>query len=283
MVRVAASNSYPSRVLAGLMTEAEFFSFLATYAVPEDRANPISAMRERWAASAKAFSRVEPYVPAAVQPWHPGWGDPGALSERPGMRTLLRDHEDLAFGAVPVEALIVHHPSLDLEQADHWAARLDDLASVVAPARNEAPATWSYGEQSQSLTVMARYALLGAYLTADSQDGTSLPRVRVHWQPGINLIQVGRIAGRLVLINGHHRAYALARSGARLIPCVTYEIPDLEIVGISPGSHLEEALLAKAPPRLHHFLDPVMAVLVQLRRSTRCVTVAITEETIQER
>lgn len=283
MSPVTASNSYPSRVLAGLMSEAEFFSFLATYAVPEDRSNPMEAMRERWAASADAFSRLEPYSPAEILPWHPGWGDPESLAGRPGMRSLLRDHEDLAFGAVPVESLIVHHPSLDLEQADRWAARLDDLASAVAPERNEAPATWTYGAQSQSITVKAGYALLGAYLTAEPQDGSPLPKVRVHWQPGINLIQVGRIGDRLVLINGHHRAYALARSGAKVIPCVTYAIPDLEVVGISVGSHSEGSLLSDVPPRLHHFLDPVLAVLVQLRRSTRRVTIGLSEETVQER
>lgn len=280
---VTASKSYPSRVLAGLMSEAEFFSFLATYAVPEDRANPVEAMRERWAASSAAFSKLAPYEPADLGPWQPGWGDPDSLAGRPGMRSLLKQHADLAFGAAPVEALVVHHPSLDLEQADYWAGRLDDLASVVAPERNDAPATWTYGEEAQSLTIKAGYALLGAYLTADARSDSTLPAVRVHWQPGINLIQVGRIGDRLVLINGHHRAYALARAGAKRIPCVAYAIPDLEVVGISQGSHSEGTLLSSAPPRLPHYLDPVLAVLVQLRRSARMVTLGISEETIQER
>ena len=283
MALVTASTSYLSRVLAGLMSEAEFFSFLATYAVPADRANPIGAMRERWAASARGFAALEPYVPAPLHAWHPGWGDPETLSGRPGMRSLTTQHADLAFGAAPVEALVVHHPSLDLEQADFWAGRLANLAGVVAPERNDAPATWAYGEEAQSLTVRAAYALLGAYLSAEPQDDSPLPKVRVNWQPGINLVQVGRLGDRLLLVNGHHRAYALARAGAKVIPCVSYSIPDLEIVGISPGSHSEATLLSATPPRLPHFLDPVLAVLVQLRRSTRTVTLAIAEETIQER
>ncbi len=282
-MRMTAATSYPSRVLAGVMSEAEFFGFLATYAVPEDRANPIEALRERWAASARALAACDEFVGRDVDPWDPAWGAVSDLETRPGLRSLRRQHPDAAFAAAPVDGLVVVHPSLDLEQADYWAARLADGGSVAAPPRNEANAHFQVGEDAQSVEVRAAYALLGAYFTAETDERSPLPRVGVHWQPGINLVQVGRLGDRLVLINGHHRAYALARAGATHVPCIAYEIDDLEVVGVSAGGHTDAGIRSRRPPRLGHFLDPEISVLVQLRRSTRVVTVRIAEETVQER
>jgi hypothetical protein len=277
------STSYPSRVLAGLMSESQFFGFLSIYAVPESTANPISAMREAWARSAAAFEAGPPYIPEPMAGWDPAWGDPETFDGRPGLQSIRRQHTDSFFGSAPVNSLLVVHPSLDLEQADYWATRLADAGAVAAPPRNEAPATYSLEDDSQTVRIRARYALLGAYFTAKPDADSPLPRVGLHWQPGINLIQVGRLGERHIIINGHHRAYALARAGATHVPCITYEIPDLEIVGLSEGDRSYKAMQSERPPRLIHYLDPQMAVMVQLRRSTRVVTLKVSEETIQER
>jgi hypothetical protein len=270
-------------VLAGLMSESEFMTFLATYAVPENRANPIAAMREMWTRSAAAFKAQPPYVPQELGPWDPGWGDPSQLRDRPGMEIVMRNHSDATFAGAPIDALVVHHPSLDLDQADYWAARLGDSGNTVAPERNDAPVSFTLRERDQVAEIRSAYALLGAYFSAQPDPASPLPALAVGWQPGINVIQVGRLGDRLVLVNGHHRAYALARAGATVVPCLTYAIADLEIVGVSPGSAFDALLRSDGPPRLRHYLDPAVSVLVQLRRSVRLVTLSIREETIQER
>jgi hypothetical protein len=283
MMPVTAPNSYPSLVLGGLMSEAEFFRFLATYAVPDDPANAIPALRQRWRASREAYGACGDPVFQDLADWEQAWGDPADLLVRPGVRSLLQDHPELRPCAAPVSGLVVVHPSLDLEQADTWAARLAGAADLAVPPTNDAAVAFSLEEDCQRLEVHAAYALLGAYLSADTGEDSVLPRVGVHWQPGINVIQVGRLGDRLVLINGHHRAYALARAGASLLPCVGYDLQDLSGVGAEPGDGTDQAIRSTRPPTLLDFLDPALAVPVLLRRSIRVVTLDLSEKTIQAR
>ncbi|MBM3270403.1 MAG: hypothetical protein FJZ01_22440 [Candidatus Sericytochromatia bacterium] len=280
---MTAATSYPSRVLAGVMSEAEFFGFLATYAVPEDRGNPIDALRQRWRESRAALAAWPAHEPAQAEDWDPAWGDPRALEDRPGVSALRRQHPDAAFCSAPVSALVAVHPSLDLDQVEYWASRLGAGGGLAAPESNVAPVGFHLLEDSRAVEVRAAYALLGAYFTAEASPETPLPHVGLHWQPGLNLIQVGHLGDRLVLINGHHRAFAIARAGAARIPCITYAVEDLAVVGVSSGGATDAGIRSERPPLLAHYLDPRIAVAVQLRRSTRVVRLSISEETVQER
>ncbi len=94
--------------------------------------------------------------------------------------------------------------------------------------------------------------------------------LRVHAAP--NYLQVAKIGGRLVLVNGVHRTCALWQRGWKKIPCLLFEAQNLAEAGFPPsqfGVLPEQAILHHAcPPYALDLLDDTLTRSFQTRRAT---------------
>jgi hypothetical protein len=84
-------------------------------------------------------------------------------------------------------------------------------------------------------------------------------------------------AGRLILNNGSHRAYALREAGVTHVPCVIQQIAGLEELSlVAPGAVRRRPRLYlehRRPPMLRDYFDPQLRSIVPSVRRLRQVTV----------
>ncbi len=190
------------------------------------------------------------------------------------------------LAVVPLGALIVFQRRLNLRYGAELATRVGNW-SLGAPelfefclAIDRAQPTVD-GIQTNANTFVfsspstdARF--LGARLMDSRQVGGYTPPGRptmavvLYVGYSVNAINVVEINGRLVLNNGHHRAYALYTSGAtHAIAVVQHLSPnDLSVVPAvqqTPALYLE----SPRPPMLADFLDPALTDEVSIPHRVR--------------
>jgi hypothetical protein len=99
---------------------------------------------------------------------------------------------------------------------------------------------------------------------------------------GSNFLNVIAAEGKLVLNNGHHRAYALRELGVTHAPCVVQEVTRREELKVVGGGRLrrepDRYLSGPRPPMLRDFFDPLISRRVRLVKKTRHVRVSFTVE-----
>jgi hypothetical protein len=87
---------------------------------------------------------------------------------------------------------------------------------------------------------------------------------------GINYISAIRVHGRLILLNGTHRLYALREAGIRRVPCLVREAThthDLSLVGASEIEHNAELYLRSSrPPLFKDYFDDRLVKSLDLPR-----------------
>jgi ParB-like nuclease domain len=99
---------------------------------------------------------------------------------------------------------------------------------------------------------------------------------------GSNYLNAIASDGRLVLNNGHHRAYALRQLGVTHVPCVVQKVTtrqELAVVGAGALLRNPEAYLtAPRPPVLKDYFDPRLSRTVRLVPTKKHVQVSFTIE-----
>ena len=94
---------------------------------------------------------------------------------------------------------------------------------------------------------------------------------------GSNFLSAIQIEGRLIIINGSHRAYALRDKGVTHVPCVIQRLSrrdELEVVLHGEVSAKPDLFLKAArPPLLKDYFDPALRKLVQVARKNRLIKV----------
>ncbi len=80
-------------------------------------------------------------------------------------------------------------------------------------------------------------------------------------QTAPNYLQMARIRGKHVLVNGIHHSCALLKSGWDAIPCLVREARSLQEVGFVPGQLglIPEPEAMERPPYICDFLEPTIA------------------------
>ena len=88
-------------------------------------------------------------------------------------------------------------------------------------------------------------------------------RVAGIWTPvstePISHFHVAEIGGRLLMTDGHHRGFALLKSGIRLVPGFYRQASRYVELGMPPGLLPESLLQSRRPPLLGDFLIPGVA------------------------
>lgn len=84
-----------------------------------------------------------------------------------------------------------------------------------------------------------------------------------------NLLHVLHVEGRIVLMNGSHRAYALRDAGVLRAPCLVLEVTrreELEVVASEEiKNRPDDYLKAPRPPVLKDYFDPALRKVVAVR------------------
>ena len=186
----------------------------------------------------------------------------------------------VAFGMVDVDSLVAVRPllwqtALDRHADTARAAAGDDgaLADMAFPLSSRPPALRSSCDGNTWQVVGEDEALALTHVqVAMAEDGTA----RLHLVAGRPpaALHVARVEGRLLLIDGAHRARALRTQGHRFVPAMVSACEDrAELASLCPWasrSELEELLDSPRPPMLRdHDRRSLVARLVARRRERR--------------
>jgi len=193
---------------------------------------------------------------------------------------------------VPLDQLVVYQKHIDLEHVRRLRARygrdLDEAAvfRICLPSEPpRAPVSWSgtrsgqfvFLSPSNDLRFLGASALQPEHLAGAGSRGTLVGMVGLAVGFGSNFMNAFHAAGRLILNNGSHRAYALREAGVTHVPCVIQQIAGLEELAVvapaavrrRPRLYLEHP----RPPMLRDYFDPQLRAIVPSVRRLRQVTV----------
>src|SRR6266700_2867958 len=103
--------------------------------------------------------------------------------------------------------------------------------------------------------------------------------VRVGVKP--NYLQVGRIQGKYIIINGVHRATALWKAGWKHIPCLVREARQLNEI-FTPGTLgiIPEVQSLSRPPYIHDLFTEEIAVRFNQRNTDQVLRVLLQSDTL---
>ncbi len=95
---------------------------------------------------------------------------------------------------------------------------------------------------------------------------------------GSNFLCAAQSGSRLLLVNGHHRAYALLEQGITHAPCIIETVTRLDELALVADSDVLEApafyFKSPRPPLLKDFLDPRIRKVVSVPRKVHMIDVS---------
>jgi hypothetical protein len=110
--------------------------------------------------------------------------------------------------------------------------------------------------------------------------GRATNMVGIYMGFGVNFISAFRVAGRAVLQNGSHRAYALRAAGITRVPCWVADVRSEEDLALAAPPEFRQNkqlyLEAPRPPLFKDYFDPSLRVLVPTVRRKRLLQVQMT-------
>ena len=186
------------------------------------------------------------------------------------------------FAYVRVEDLITPLVFVDNEYLEELRAELISL-SPADVLRFAIPLTINV--PVRAMTDPTRKAVT----FVSNQKTLSVAAVQVQRVPGgaevkfviaanLSAILVAETSNRLVLRNGIHRAFMLAKLGLKEIPCVLVKEESAPaLMGVGYPTFTPQALLAPRPPMLLDFFDDALCVTLPLQRTHKMVRVSVEE------
>jgi hypothetical protein len=209
----------------------------------------------------------------------------GYLEEvkRSPLFTSISSIQEATLAFVPIDQLVTPLVCIDYEYLDSLKPELSGLEDVQL-ARFALPQTlatqvkavaeptqrnWTFVSNQKTLTVSP------ARVRQTSQGTEVTFLVAANW----SLILVANYSGRLILRNGIHRAFLLAKMGMKTVPCVLVnEVGDLpNIHNTTYPSFAPQMLIQPRPPLLVDFLDPELCLQVPLQRTHKVIRIAAEE------
>lgn len=194
---------------------------------------------------------------------------------------LQRAHRDVpvALGLVEADALMtLRHVLAEPRLAalrQQVGAGLDDpaLAALCLPSAPASPAAavvalrsgdteFSFLAEDDSLQLLPADLLATDTLATIAAPGQALAGLALLVGQPHPVLHALKIGGRLLLVNGHHRAQVLRASGARFLPCLVSACDDLDDAALAaPGldhAALAACVAAARPPMLRDFDRPAL-------------------------
>ncbi|WP_418316850.1 hypothetical protein [Piscinibacter sakaiensis] len=211
----------------------------------------------------------------------------------------------VAFGMVELDRLVVFQQRVSLDHAarfsraiaaaDNDRAREDALFGICLPLEADPPPVVSCNAGSGKYVFQSDLADLRAFSPRLISDATArtLLTSNGHAQAGIAVpigfgarhLNVVRLAGRMVLNNGYHRAYALREAGFTHVPCVIQAISHTSELAYAGGSSLidnfDQLFEMPRPPLFRDFFDPQLTTRLKLQRTRKQVLISVSIETLR--
>lgn len=148
--------------------------------------------------------------------------------------------------------------------------RLPDLR-VVRASEN----VFTFSSSSRDLRFLEVTALSPEMLSGYSTLAKPAGLIAAFVGFGVNIINAARVRGRLILINGTHRAHMLYGLGIRSVPCLVREVgteEDLNLICLPDvRQQLASYLTAPHPPLLRDFFDPKLCKVVPIQRTQQLI------------
>jgi hypothetical protein len=224
---------------------------------------------------------VDDASPAALPPKYSGHIE--ALQQNPAFKEQLAGAASFRLASISLASLRCSQGTLN--QA--YVARLlkdtpepsdqEGTLDFCLPAREDSRGTrvtWSTSSASFSTVLVSEnlnFRVAGMAQGDDNVTGRKLTAVVYSF--GTPQISVSEYKGRYIIVNGHHRAYALLKKGHKTTPCILLSHDDYFQRG--PLSHTvipPETVLSDKPPLLNDFDSPG-AITVTRRKSIIVINV----------
>ena len=216
-----------------------------------------------------------------------------ALVEREAV-TRTFDTVPVAFGLVPLDALIVSQYSMTQAVVDHIVAENPApitprrLAELCLPLKAPGADFRLAGRTEREFTFVSDAHDM-RFLDAQVVEPVSVHQAPVMGHPqavvtlsvgfSANLLNAVRYNGRIALNNGHHRALALRAMGLTHAPCLIQPCASMEDMQQAASSEiLNNADLyfsAPRPPLLRDFHNPLLAHSFAAPRLRRVLTLKL--------
>jgi hypothetical protein len=220
-----------------------------------------TALAERSAAAERARQgRPRPEDLPRPQPAPDAWRPHlDRVAARPLFQRLFGEAE-WQFAAVPVASLIAVQPHVNWSYAQAQAARAAaeaDLLQLCLPATAEDLELW--GGVSPGEPPSASFYTRDPNVRVTEARMEASPRLTISFTISKTAVflQVVRLAGRLYLKNGVHRAVGLAAAGWARLPCLLVEGRDVRDL---PDLLSLPVMLRPDPPLVVDFLHPELFI-----------------------
>ena len=197
------------------------------------------------------------------------------------------------FAMVELDRLIVGHPYVSLHHMDRLKARLADaptpeqlfcfclpLDRAEAPVemRRTGPRRFTFWSESSDFRFQEPQFLRPNQLNGFEPFGAIAGIVGLMVGYGSNFLNVIEADGRLLLHNGHHRAYALRDLGITHAPCIVQTVTRLDELKLAAARAILEDpsfyFQAKRPPLLKDFFDPRIRKVLRVARIASVVEIS---------
>jgi hypothetical protein len=207
----------------------------------------------------------------------------------------------IELGTVELDRLVVWQKKIDLAHVDRLTAALgehptaEDLFQLCLPigrsldppvqAAQLADNAWGVLSTSNDLRLLRPRLLEPSAFTPDvAFDGVPMKVLAIPVGYGVNVLSAIRCAGRLVLNNGSHRAYALRAAGITHAPCLVQNVTrrdELEVIASGDfATHPERYLETPRPPVLRDYFDDQLRMIAPVARTARQVKVMFGREDV---
>lgn len=196
------------------------------------------------------------------------------------------------FAMVELDRLLVGHPYVTVTHTDRLKTRIDrsaspeDLFRFCLPLdRDEAPVkVRKTGSQSYQFWSgsndfrLQETALLGPKQTQEFESfGATSNVLGVMIGYGSNFLNLIESDDRLLLHNGHHRAFALRALGFTHAPCIIQTVTRMDELRISAARAVRDDpafyFRAARPPLLKDFFDPKICKVLRVHKEVKVVEV----------
>lgn len=200
----------------------------------------------------------------------------------------------VSIGVIDLDQLVVYQKAINLGQIARIKERLgadpsqEDVFRLCFPIERtsdpeigaqEVNGGYTFVSPSNDFRPLGYQLLPPPAVAGFSRGGVPTAYIALAVGYSINLLSAALIEGRLVLMNGSHRAYALRDLGVTRVPCIVQEISrrdEVEILGVHELNQRPDAYLtAPRPPMLRDYFDPALRIVAPVARKDRHVRVAI--------
>ena len=198
------------------------------------------------------------------------------------MRQVRQMNADARFAYVRVKDLVtplvlVDHEYVEMLRPELISLDAADVVKFALPEGTPLAVKAMMDPTRRSITLVSNQKTLSVspLQVTQTEEG-----VEVRFTVGANVSQitVSLFQDRLILRNGIHRAYLLAKLGLETIPCLlVHELALPNMLSVAYPAFVPESLIQRRPPLLADFLDPVLSIDVPLQRTHKVARISAEE------